>query len=275
MANYAVLHLQKNKTGGHTSGLSAHIRREFIPKNIIPELTPDNRLLIGEDLPLDKIIKKEIEERYNYKTKTGKLRKLRTDANLSFNIVLSATPDYFYSPGEDIKKTDQEKLNKWVEASMKYLQKAHGKNLVNATLHMDEKTPHIHATVIPFCEKNGMTNINAKEYFKPETLNKAHDDYHEYMNPLGILRGEVGSIEAKAKTKSDNLYHLKKAIEEKEIRGQELDRLNEEIGIDNQILIEENYNLEGENRIKKQMLNDYKKNSNRLNPIFLSMECPI
>lgn len=273
MANYAVLHLQKNKTGGHTSGLSAHIRREFTPKNSIPELTPNNRLLIGEDLPLDQIIKKEIEDRYNYKTKTGKLRQIRSDANLSFNIVLSATPDYFYDPGTDITRTDKNKLDQWVEASIKYLKDTHGNNLVSATLHVDEKTPHIHATVIPFCEKNEMTTISAKEYFTPETLNQAHDDYAVYMQPLGILRGEVGSIEAKAKQKSDNLYYLKKANEEQEIRGQELYKENEEIELENQALVEDNYNLEGENRIKKQMLDDYRMSLRKLNPIFPTMEC--
>lgn len=42
------------------------------------------------------------------------------------------------------------KLDEWCDDNIKWLQDTFGKeNVVSAVLHMDEKTPHIHATVVP------------------------------------------------------------------------------------------------------------------------------
>lgn len=42
------------------------------------------------------------------------------------------------------------KLDEWCYGNLKWLQDTFGKdNVVSAVLHMNEKTPHIHATVVP------------------------------------------------------------------------------------------------------------------------------
>ncbi len=41
-------------------------------------------------------------------------------------------------------------LDDWCNDSLQWIRETYGeRNLVSAVLHMDEKTPHIHATVIP------------------------------------------------------------------------------------------------------------------------------
>ena len=41
-------------------------------------------------------------------------------------------------------------MDHWCDDNLKWLKETFGEeNLVSAVLHMDEKTPHIHATVIP------------------------------------------------------------------------------------------------------------------------------
>ena len=42
------------------------------------------------------------------------------------------------------------RLNSWIDANLKWLKDTFGEeNLVSCVLHMDEKTPHLHATVVP------------------------------------------------------------------------------------------------------------------------------
>ena len=48
-------------------------------------------------------------------------------------------------------KIQQEgRLSEWINANIRWLEATFGKeNLVSCVLHMDEKTPHLHATIIP------------------------------------------------------------------------------------------------------------------------------
>ena len=42
------------------------------------------------------------------------------------------------------------RLDSWIDANLKWLRETFGnENLVSCVLHMDEKTPHLHATVVP------------------------------------------------------------------------------------------------------------------------------
>ena len=42
------------------------------------------------------------------------------------------------------------RIDEWCDDSMQWLHKTFGKeNTVSAVLHMDETTPHIHATIVP------------------------------------------------------------------------------------------------------------------------------
>jgi hypothetical protein len=57
-------------------------------------------------------------------------------------------------------------------------------------LHQDEKTPHIHAVVIPITEKN---RLSADTLFNPKTLAQLQTDYAQAMNHHGLERGVAGS----------------------------------------------------------------------------------
>ena len=49
---------------------------------------------------------------------------------------------------------------------MEYLQSEYGENAINAVLHLDEQTPHIHAFITPIENKNGIYKLNNKSYMK-------------------------------------------------------------------------------------------------------------
>ena len=70
---------------------------------------------------------------------------------------------------------------------MEYLQSEYGENAINAVLHLDEQTPHIHAFITPIENKNGIYKLNNKSYMKKyETM---QDIYFKYNKPLGLIRG--------------------------------------------------------------------------------------
>lgn len=49
-----------------------------------------------------------------------------------------------------MKIANDGRLDNWIDANLKWLRDTFGEdNLVSCVLHMDEKTPHLHATVVP------------------------------------------------------------------------------------------------------------------------------
>lgn len=68
-------------------------------------------------------------------------------------MVLSASPEYFRGPGQGRGQWDEERLKAWKAATMKWLRDEYGEDLVHASLHLDEDTPHIHALIVPTYEK--------------------------------------------------------------------------------------------------------------------------
>ncbi len=67
--------------------------------------------------------------------------------------VLSASPSYFRGKDQGPGEWDSAALDGWVEATMKWLRKTYGNDLVHASLHLDEDTPHIHVLVVPTYER--------------------------------------------------------------------------------------------------------------------------
>lgn len=59
---------------------------------------------------------------------------------------------------------DEKKKEQWIKASKEWMQERYGKeNIVRFVLHVDERTPHIHAVTVPLT-KDG--RLSAKEYTK-------------------------------------------------------------------------------------------------------------
>ena len=93
------------------------------------------------------------------------------------------------------------KLDEWCSDSIQWLQATFGKdNVVAAHLHMDEKTPHIHAAVVPvvtgerrkakkeqadskrkYRKKTNSVRLCADDLFNRQTLIAYHDNYARVM----------------------------------------------------------------------------------------------
>lgn len=82
--------------------------------------------------------------------------------------------------------------------------------VLHATVHLDEKTPHIHCVVVPLVKKlDKRTNterytISKKQYIKDKIhLSKLQDKYHQRLTEKGydLERGIKGSNRKNQKTK--------------------------------------------------------------------------
>lgn len=197
---FVVLHIQKPK--GNDAGTSAHIERKVIPDNADSTRTHLNM----EFIEFPEGVENRTQAIQHRIDNANIGRKIRHDQVRALQVMLSGSP-------EDMQRIQQEgKLNEWCKDNIDWLQKTFGKdNLVSAVLHMDEKTPHIHATVVPIVSgerrKAKNTDPTKKKYKTKKNRNRLcaddivardklvsyQDSYAEKMNKYGLVRGISGS----------------------------------------------------------------------------------
>ena len=142
--NMGYISIQINKAKGSAdTGASDHIERKTMPKNADPTRTHLNRELVQfPDGVADRT------EAINHRIRTaGIKRKITPDQVRAIRIVLSGTH-------EDMARVqDDDRLDEWCDDNLQWLHRTFGReNTVSAVLHMDEHTPHIHATVVPISQ---------------------------------------------------------------------------------------------------------------------------
>ena len=212
----------KKAKGTSDTTQSDHIERKIIPKNADPTRTHLNRVLVeypngvhGRD------------EAIAHRLNTADIRrKITHDQVRVVRVVLSGTH-------EDMMNIQEKgELDEWCSDSIQWLQATFGKdNVVAAHLHMDEKTPHIHAAVVPivtgerrkakkeqadgkrkYRKKTNSVRLCADQMFNRQTLVAYHDNYARVMAKYGLQRGVRGS-EARHTTTMQYYRDLKKKNE--------------------------------------------------------------
>ncbi len=135
---YAVLHM--DKTSGTDSAMSAHIERTIAPKNADPERTHLNRELIK----FPDSVRNRTEAIQHRLENAGLQRKIGKNQVRAIRILLTGSP-------EEMQRIQADgKLNEWCDDNLHWLVETYGKeNIVSPVLHLDESTPHIHATLVP------------------------------------------------------------------------------------------------------------------------------
>lgn len=219
--------IQFNKAKGSAdTGASDHIERKTIPKNADPARTCLNRELV--EFP-DCVTNRT--EAINHRIRTaGIKRKITPDQVRAIRIVLSGTHE------DMIKVQDDGRLNEWCADNLQWLHRTFGReNTVSAVLHMDEHTPHIHATVVPivtgerrkakkkqpmegkrtYRKKADTVRLCADDVLTREKLSAYHDSYAEAMEKYGLQRGIRGS-EARHTTTAQYYRDLKRQTGELE-----------------------------------------------------------
>lgn len=173
--SFAVIHIEKGS--GNNTGIGQHIDRTRTPINADPDRAHLNQHFIETGQTLNQDINARIAAGY----KSGKA--IRKDAVKSIRVILSGSHDQM----KDIEGNPQE-LQKWVKANFDFLkEKFGGENIVRFSLHRDEKTPHLHAVIVPIT-KDG--RLSAKEMIGgPKGMEEIQTLYGLKMEPFGLERG--------------------------------------------------------------------------------------
>lgn len=101
--------------------------------------------------------------------------------------VISASPGFFIrNDDEGSGEWDQEKLDLWVKDTMAWLRKEYGADLVHASLHLDETTPHIHVLIVPTYERKNRRPSQRKK--SGETSEDFQERLTEWENEPKITR---------------------------------------------------------------------------------------
>ena len=228
---YFTLDFKKAK-GASDARMSDHIERRVIASNVDPTRTHLNRELA--QLPEGVT---ERDEAIAHRIKSaGIKRKITPDQVRAIRVMLSGTH-------EAMMKIQQDgRIDEWCDDSMQWLHKTFGKeNTVPAVLHMDETTPHIHATIMPivtgerrkakqkkqtegkrtYRKKTDTARLRADDVLNRDRLVAYHDDYAKVMERYGLQRGVRGS-EARHTTTAQYYRDLKRQTGELETDVQQL-----------------------------------------------------
>ena len=187
--SYTVLHLEKAK--GNDSAMSAHIERTIHPKNADASRSHLNKELI--------IYPESVKNRTSaiqYRLDNAHLkRKIGTNQVRAIRVLLSGT--------HEVMKTIEEnkQLNNWCNDNLNWIKETFGEeNLVSAVLHMDEKTPHIHATIVPIVTGE-RRKANDSQTYKKKNLNDnrlcaddimARNKLKHYQNTYAMAMAKYG-----------------------------------------------------------------------------------
>ena len=220
--SYCIMRLEKRKAN-NIIGMQIHNDRateNHSNEDIKKELSYLNYNLI-ECPSYKKKINDELAKRYKVN------KSLRKDANLCVEVIFTSDKDFF-----DKLTPEQERL--YFEKSLEFLKEFAGeKNVISATVHKDETTPHLHAVFMPLTDDG---RLNYKDFINTKyDLIDLQDKYHKKMTEFfpELERGKSSeetqrkhlSIEQyKYEQTTSKLNELKKEQKERE---EEIKRIND------------------------------------------------
>ena len=200
---YAVCHLQRGS--GNDRGMSCHIeRKDAQGKTYVPDNADRSRTHLNRELVSFPEGVRNRTEAIQYRIDhAGLTRKVAGNQCKAIRIILTGTHEQM------MRIQEEGRLERWIEANLKWLHETFGKeNVVSCVLHMDEKTPHLHATIVPIVtaerqrrEREGERKYNTKsgprlsadDVLKRAKLREYQNTYAAAMSEFGLKRGIVGS----------------------------------------------------------------------------------
>ncbi len=197
---FVVLRMDKGKGSG--GGLGNHIDRVSGKEHTFKRADPKRKHLNVEfikkykNISLPEAVKKRIE--IGYKTE----RKIRNTAVKYVATILSGSHEKMI----EISKS-KNLFQEWIRANYNFMKEEVGaENVIRFTLHMDEKTPHIHCVFVPLT-KDG--RLSAKEIMgNRKVFLERQQKYFLRMKQFGLERGISSK---KNHTTTDEYY---KSLEE-------------------------------------------------------------
>ena len=205
--------------------MSCHIERKdakgkiYVPDNANADRTHLNRELVR----LPEGVSNRTEAIQHRIDTAGLRRKVGKNQTKAIRVILTGTHEQM------MKIANDGRLNSWIDANLKWLRDTFGnENLVSCVLHMDEKTPHLHATVVTIVtgervrrkregekkyETKSGPRLSADDVMRRTKLHEYQNSYAKTMKSFGLQRGIVGST-AKHQVNSD--YYRQQVIQYEE-----------------------------------------------------------
>ncbi|MBU8747917.1 MULTISPECIES: MobV family relaxase [Bacillus] len=175
---FIICNMRKFKSAD-IKGLQIHNQREK-ESHTNPDIDR-NRAHLNYDLLHDQrvdykaLINEHIEK--NVETK----RAIRKDAVRCCSFMISASPEFF-------EKLSPEREKEFFKSNLEFLQERYGKeNVMYASVHKDEKTPHMHVGLVPITKEK---KLSAKQIFNKVEMKQLQEAIGKHNEKFGLLRGE-------------------------------------------------------------------------------------
>lgn len=177
---YAVVHMMKIKSGA-VGGIQSHNNREHEPKtnpDVDMSRSEDNYDLISCDN-----YKRSIKEKLSNLVESS--RAVRKDAVVVYNFIVTSDNETMNALGADRQR-------EFFQDSVKWFSDRYGADRVlNATVHMDEATPHLHIGVMPITQDG---RLSAKAIFTKTEMKAIQTEFaRDVGEKYGLERGVEGS----------------------------------------------------------------------------------
>lgn len=194
---YAVVHMMKIKSGA-VGGIQSHNNREHEPKtnpDVDMSRSEDNYDLISCDN-----YKRSIKEKMSNLVESS--RAVRKDAVVVCNFIVTSDNETMNALGADRQR-------EFFQDSVKWFSDRYGADRVlNATVHMDETTPHLHIGVMPITQDG---RLSAKAIFTKTEMKAIQTEFaRDVGEKYGLERGVEGSERAHL---SEARFKEQKALE--------------------------------------------------------------
>lgn len=194
---YAVVHMMKIKSGA-VGGIQSHNNREHEPKtnpDVDMSRSEDNYDLISCDN-----YKRSIKEKLSNLVESS--RAVRKDAVVVCNFIVTSDNETMNALGADRQR-------EFFQDSVKWFSDRYGADRVlNATVHMDETTPHLHIGVMPITQDG---RLSAKTIFTKTEMKAIQTEFaRDVGEKYGLERGVEGSERTHL---SEARFKEKKALE--------------------------------------------------------------
>lgn len=210
MSAYAILRIEKIKSVSHGNARLKHSRREIECPTAVSGKCNKHLVFTDRAEEMRKDKKTPFKTIFHERIKGQKVRR---NAVHAIEVVLTFSPN----------AVNNERLRSWASANMQWLADNFGgaKNVIDARLHLDEATPHIHAFIIPLDERG---KLNARAFLggTNNRMSELQTSYAKAMEPFRLERGISKKI-TKAQHQNSQRWHAEQ--DHKELRLQTYEKV--------------------------------------------------
>lgn len=217
--SYSIARVEKYSSGS-VSGIQIHDQREkdgtsHTNKEIDWSRTHLNFDLHNEEpIKFHRVIKERIES-------LDLKKAVRKDAIVMAQVFVGSDNDFF-------KNLSDDKAKEFFKDTYYFFKEKYGsENIISASVHLDETTPHMHINFVPVTPDG---RLCAKDVIGYKTeLSKLQDEFNEFCKSKGydLLRGEKRDKPTRHLTvhefKKKTIKELDKTISEKKVQSENLD----------------------------------------------------